>query len=352
MSRDASGRVVFVPKTAPGDRVRVRIIEEEKKYAQGELLEILDSSPVRQKPRCPAFGSCGGCTWQHLPYELQWKTKSSGVQHALSRVKIELPSSFEEHPAERIWEYRNRVQLRGEGSRIGFHAAGSRDLVPVNRCDIARPEINSAWETLREEGSRLPKPYKVEVAVEETGAIRKVWNSRHGAAGFRQIHDDQNAKLRNWIANTITSDPQRVLFDLFGGSGNLSLGLAARFAEIHCVDFSAPSVRPEGVPSHFHFHRAGVGEWLARTRNRVFPCAGRSAILDPPREGLADRFSEIEEAICRMNVDELVAVGCDPDAWARDVSRFIRRSWRLKAVALFDFFPQTPHIESAALLVR
>src|SRR4051812_26561964 len=86
VSRDESGRVIFVPYTAPGDVVRVRITEEKKNYAQGELLEVVEPSSIRQKAPCPVFGRCGGCQWQHLPYELQFRTKLQGVVHALSRV--------------------------------------------------------------------------------------------------------------------------------------------------------------------------------------------------------------------------------------------------------------------------
>src|SRR5690349_20214142 len=106
VARDASGRVIFVPYSAPGDRVRVRITESKKNYAQAELIELLEPSSLRQQPPCPVFGRCGGCQWQHLPYSLQWETKVKGVLHALGRVQVEPPARLEELAAERIWEYR------------------------------------------------------------------------------------------------------------------------------------------------------------------------------------------------------------------------------------------------------
>ena len=76
VARDASGRVIFVPFTAPGDRVRVRVAQAKKQnYANAELLEVVRPAELRQQPVCPVFGQCGGCQWQHLPYSLQWKTK-------------------------------------------------------------------------------------------------------------------------------------------------------------------------------------------------------------------------------------------------------------------------------------
>lgn len=348
VARDEQGRVVFVPYTAPGDLVEVEIVETEKNYAQARLTRVMEPSPDRVVPRCAAFGKCGGCQWQHIPYDLQWKTKVGGVKHALGRVQVELPQgSLDELPAERIWEYRNRVQLRGFREELGFYSSGSNTLVPVDRCEIARPEINRVWGASREEGARLPKPYKVEIDVTEAGEVRKAWNARHAALGFRQVHDAQNEKLRSWVAGALS--PDRVLFDLFGGQGNLSLGLASRMRRIHCVDVTAPDRL--AAPERYRFHRSPVLPWLKKLAASAPSVSdASSAILDPPRIGLGQDFGEIEASLRKLGVSEVVAVGCDPDAWARDVSRFVRRGWKLERVGVLDLFPQTPHVESLAVL--
>jgi 23S rRNA (uracil1939-C5)-methyltransferase len=77
-----------------------------------------------------------------------------------------------------------------------------------------------------------------------------------------------------------------------------------------------------------------------------------AAILDPPREGLAQEFSDIATSVERLGVQELVFVGCDVDSWARDLSKWLRRGWILKRMMLVDLFPQTAHVESVALLLR
>jgi tRNA/tmRNA/rRNA uracil-C5-methylase (TrmA/RlmC/RlmD family) len=345
VARDDTGRVVFVPFTAPGDRVLVKISGSKKNYAQGELVEVLRPSPSRVKPPCPVFGRCGGCQWQHLPYDLQWKTKVAGAGHALARANVAVPA-FEELPAERIWEYRNRVQARGEGDLLGFLEPGSQRLVPVERCWIARPEINAAWAETKREGARRTGRYKVEIEVLPDGAVRKSWNSGHAAGGFRQVHDEQNEKLRGWVGGALTKG--RRLFDLFGGDGNLSLPIAREMTAVECVDTGSPREAPAGAPAGFRFDRSSVLPWLLR-QSVARPT---SVILDPPREGLGDGFAEIASSLERLGADELVAVGCDPDAWARDVSRFLKRGWRLERAAALDLFPQTPHVESLALLRR
>jgi 23S rRNA (uracil1939-C5)-methyltransferase len=362
VARDDSGRVIFVPFTAPGDLVEVEIVEEKKNYAQGRLVSILESSPVRVEPRCPVFARCGGCQWQHLPYELQWKTKAAGAKHALTRTQVEVSASsgaWEEFPAERIWEYRNRVQARGFGEELGFFEAGSNRRVAVDFCPIARPEINARWALIRKQGASRPNPYKVEIEVLEEGQVREVWNAKHAALGFRQIHDEQNEKLKAWVASAIT--PGRPLYDLFGGSGNLSRGLIGKASVIHCVDFGAPTGKPPSAPapadkavplaSSYFYHRSDVSRWISRQALPT-PLMLSSAILDPPREGLGSEFASIAEGLNRLGVVELVAVGCDPDSWARDLSRFQRWGWKVERAAVFDLFPQTPHVESVALLRR
>jgi tRNA/tmRNA/rRNA uracil-C5-methylase (TrmA/RlmC/RlmD family) len=222
--------------------------------------------------------------------------------------------------------------------------------VSVDRCWIARPEINQNLENVRKQGLQLKKPYKVEVEVTLTGSVKYAWNSRHAAGGFRQVHDAQNEKLRNWIVREISSSP--VLYDLFGGWGNLSIPLVDKMSEIHCVDLSTPVEHPPHVPAHLHFHQAPVLEWLQEAVSRIRPEKEKKAvaILDPPREGLAEHFQEIAQALKALGVQEIIAVGCDPDAWARDVGRWIKQGWKLEKVMVIDLFPQTSHIESVGLL--
>ena len=345
MARDPGGRVVFVPFTAPGDRVRVRVLEEDRRYAQAELLEVLVPSPARQIPPCPVFGRCGGCQWQHIPYELQWQTKSKGVLHALERLRIRIPSTPDLLPAERIWNYRNRIQLRGEGAEIGFFAARSHDRVAIQECNVARPEINEVLPSVREEGRTLPRTYKVEVEVLADGSIRKSWNARHAAGGFRQVHDEQNEKLREWVSANIS--PGGRVLDLFGGDGNLGAPVSKKSEVVDCVDLSAPESMSLADFPALKFHRSPVLKWLLRWREKA---KYRSAILDPPRDGLGEDFSETAAALEKMGVQEIIAVGCEPDSWARDLSRWVKRGWQVERLGVLDLFPQTPHVESLAVL--
>ncbi|HEX2997234.1 MAG TPA: TRAM domain-containing protein, partial [Anaerolineales bacterium] len=86
MGRLLDGRAVFVPFGLPGERVRLRLVEEKRGFARGELLEVLDASPYRIDPRCVHFGVCGGCHYQNLPYEEQLLAKAEILRDQLTRL--------------------------------------------------------------------------------------------------------------------------------------------------------------------------------------------------------------------------------------------------------------------------
>ncbi|NDD90867.1 class I SAM-dependent RNA methyltransferase, partial [bacterium] len=239
VARDPDGRVVFVPGTAPGDRVRVKLTHFQKRFVEGELVELLEPSPERVQPRCPVFGRCGGCQWQHLSYERQWKTKVLGALHALARVGLKEVSELprEEFPAQHPWNYRNRIQLRGGPFGLGFYARGSHEVVPIDRCEIAREELNHSLDRFRKEAVSRPGPSKLELEVRESGDLAFAWNAPHAAQGFRQVNDAQNAELQGWVSQRLKGGA--TLLDLYGGSGNLSLPVASRFERVYCVDFGA-----------------------------------------------------------------------------------------------------------------
>lgn len=349
------GRIVFVPLTAPGDRVEVQIFKEDKRYLWADLIRVIQKSPQRIEPKCAVFGKCGGCQWQHLDYETQWKTKASGIVHALNRVGVTPPGPPTELKAEQIWGYRNRIQLRTQGSSIGFYGRASHDLVAAERCEIAREELNQLWPVMRAEAAKRGGENKVEAEVYPDGRTMQTWNARHASQGFRQIHDGQNELLKGWVKEAaLESGKDGVLLDLFGGAGNLSLGLAGQMREIHCVDSGSPEPSA-GDPKGFHFYPSSVLPWLKNRKAMKVPFEQPgpiSAIVDPPRDGLSVHAHEILEALEKIGTTTIIAVGCDPNAWSHDLAKMIKRGWTLERWAVLDLFPQTPHVESLAKLVR
>ena len=103
--------VVFVPFGAPGDVVDVKLDKKKRSYAEGHIVNLTKPSDLRVNPRCSHFTICGGCRWQHLPYEYQLKCKQQQVEDALTRIaKIPLPEITPILGSSQIWEYRNKME--------------------------------------------------------------------------------------------------------------------------------------------------------------------------------------------------------------------------------------------------
>lgn len=150
------GRVVFVPYGLPGETVRVRLTRERKRWAEAELIEVIEPSPERVPPRCEHFGphKCGGCQWQHIAYESQLRFKTAIVRDLLQRI-----GRFKTPPVRdclgdpsNAWMYRNNVQLHvTEHGQIGFVNADSTAVYPIDVCYIQNPVVYDLFQQIKEE---------------------------------------------------------------------------------------------------------------------------------------------------------------------------------------------------------
>src|SRR5215475_187216 len=113
------GRVVFAPFVLPGERILARAEQEKPGMVRARMLEVLEAAPDRVPAPCPVFGVCGGCHYQHAPYEFQLEAKRQILREELRRLgKIEAPEEIELIAAE-PFQYRNRVQLHVDDTRVG-----------------------------------------------------------------------------------------------------------------------------------------------------------------------------------------------------------------------------------------
>jgi 23S rRNA (uracil1939-C5)-methyltransferase len=149
----AAGIVVFAWGPLPTERARVRITLVKAKYAVGDLVELLATSPERSAPFCGVFGVCGGCQVQHLGYAAQLAWKRKVVDSALQRIggireaRVAEPIGMTNPRA-----YRNKMALvvrqGSRGAEFGFYQARSHDVVPIETCPIVAPQLDSTIASL------------------------------------------------------------------------------------------------------------------------------------------------------------------------------------------------------------
>lgn len=171
--------VVFVPFGAPGDRVDIKLEKKKKSYAEGRIAAMRQPSAIRVEPKCSHFTICGGCRWQHLPYEFQLKCKRQQVVDALERIaKVELPEIPSALGSKNIWEYRNKMEYTfsnrcwltfeqlnsGEEfpdrNAAGFHIPGAFDKVlDIDRCYLQDDISNRMRRFVKDYGKAHNLPF-------------------------------------------------------------------------------------------------------------------------------------------------------------------------------------------------
>jgi len=374
------GRAVLSPLVLPGERVRLRGISEKPGMLRARLLEVLEAAPERVAPPCPYFGRCGGCSYQHAPYQMQLELKRGILEDQLQRIgKIATPGEIGIVAGE-PWGYRNRAQLRIAKGALGYLEAQSHKLCPIEECPIVSPAINAAIATLREMQSdkRWPRFMRaIELFTNETEIQLNVLETEHPvakrffewcaerlpglvtgaidyqAAGFdwRVSHGSffqVNRFLMGKLVETALQGAEgRSALDLYAGVGLFSLPLAKRFASVTAVESGA---RASG-DLRFNAERAGLALQVEKTDAEVWleqlEEAPDFVLLDPPRSGIGKR---VVERLGTLRPARLAIVSCDPATLARDLAGLTARGYRIERLTLVDLFPQTYHLETVAHL--
>lgn len=174
------GKAVFIEGALPGETVEYRVHRSRPNYDQGEAVRVLKPSAQRVTPRCRHFGTCGGCSMQHLDPLAQAATKQRVLEDALwhvGKVRAEIIYSAIQGPA---WGYRHRARLgvrlvpKKGGVLIGFHERRSSYIADMQSCDVLPPHVSALVPALKvliaglSIADRLPQ---VEIAVSDTATV-------------------------------------------------------------------------------------------------------------------------------------------------------------------------------------
>ncbi|HZP00820.1 MAG TPA: 23S rRNA (uracil(1939)-C(5))-methyltransferase RlmD [Terriglobia bacterium] len=397
------GQTVMVPLALPGERVKVQPIRKAKGVVRARLLDVLDAAPERVTAPCPYFGRCGGCQYQHLPPELQATTKREILREILRRLGgIDWHSEIIIHSAPPT-NYRNQVQLkvrcRASGEvKLGFFEAGSHDFCPIENCLLLSPRLNQLLGRLLESTSfaqisgcqeielladdrdehvavtlrgqfaipateslakRLLRelPEVRRVAIEHGRAFRVLGNPHFEYAidGFRyRISPGSFFQVSRFLLkellSAVTNDVRgNLVLDLYAGVGLFTLPLAKRFDQavgVEVNESSTADLRANADAHGFRNIRAICGTSFDFLR-RFAQVEPDLLILDPPRGGVDLGSLRL---LAGLHPRQIRYVSCSPPTLARDLRFLVARGYRLNSVELFDFFPQTYHIETLAKL--
>jgi len=361
VGRDETGRVTFVPRTAPGDRVRVRIIKQTKTFARAELVEVLTPSPARVEPPCRHFTEgCGGCDWMHVSRAEQLAAKQAIVAGALRKLEGLTVHPIADPAPPLGWRRRARFHVGGDA--VGLYQLGTNRIVPIDSCPQLDPRLDAAYQktvalTPPSGELALMVSEKGDIALATTrpwrlalGLVESDWLSGVVSAGvmvgepvielepglwgspweFAQASAAGNAALIARVHEAIGPGPGKLL-ELFAGNGNLTRGLLAAGWSVTATD----GVKPPKPPTPDYLD-GEVTDVLRRLRGSF-----DVVVLDPPRAGAADSI----EHIVRLSPRTIAYVSCDPATLARDAVKLAESGYRATDAWPIDLMPQTSHVE-------
>jgi len=409
------GKVWFVEGALPGETVLVKPTRGKRSYSLGIAQELLERSPTRVDPRCPAFGVCGGCALQHIDYGHQIKFKRATVIEALDRVGVAPPSDVCEISAA-PWSYRRRARLgvrlvpKKGGVLVGFRERNKSFITPLPTCSVIHESVDRVLPKLPALIEQLSIPDRIpqiEIAVGENATalvfrhlsaltdhdvsrLREFGAQEHvlvylqakgpdtaipvssedvpvlfytlkkfdlkicfSVTDFIQVNAEVNERIVELVTDWLNPGNRDRVLDLFCGLGNFSLALSRQSGEV---------VGIEGEPALVEQARKNaVVNQIANTKFEVLDLFGESiADWQPGRYShvLVDppRSGAIEAlrvANAHIRPRKIAYVSCNPATFARD-ARYLTGSgsYHLTRLGVVDMFPHTSHVETAALFVR
>lgn len=360
-----AGRPVFIDRACPGDVLAAQVYEDHGDWARAAILECTAPSPHRVEPACPVYEACGGCSLQHIAYDTQLAEKEQILRTAFTHigaVSALPPIAVRGSPP---FGCRNRVQFHADragsgGIRLGFKARNSGALVEGSACLVSDPLIRRAAAEKR----LRPPPEKDRFTVyargsmllseggQERGAVPILNRTLLMEAGlfFQSNAVMLEALIQDLCAVAAGLDASAPAADLYCGVGTFAAFLPFErmdLVELHpeAVRLARENTRHKAAGSAYRCIAQSIDAWA---RGSPLPAYG-FAVLDPPRRGLSP---VLRKRLARAAIPCLAYVSCDPATLARDTKELLAAGYGLRSLTLYDFYPQTPHIESLAVFTH
>ncbi len=383
------GRVIFVPGTAAGETVRVRIAQVKPRFARAHLLGVVDAAPDRAPPCCRVEDrgtgetvQIPGCVYDHLVYAAELRAKQEQLDGFLGRLTRDAPVVFlPPVAAPAPLHYRNKIVLHtdADGARLGYRLEPSHRILDLEACPLACDAINAALSALRASGAMSTLSGNTDVTFRYTRRDGAVWWTDDRASadappddlteespagplrvprdGFYQVHPAVGDALVRTAALWFSEAPHcSDLLDLYCGVGVFGFacmakggtrltGVESGRAAIAAARLNAKAL---GIPAAFHCRTLGRGG--LRFADYVTDARHTAVVADPPRDGMD---ASVVRAFAESGVARLFYVSCDPATLARDLAVLLAPGeFRIVRAQLFDMFPRTAHFETLVELAR
>jgi len=385
-------RVIFVAYALPGERVRVQIVENHKRWARARLLEVIEPSPHRVQPSCPWFGpaGCGGCQWQHIERPAQLDYKARILREQLQRLGgLKKPKVQKTRSAGQPWRYRTQMLFYNGGETLGLRKPGSYDVQPIDSCLLLHPDLealfqdfNVAWDglrsadlsislstgekmvalrTRRDEAPSIEVDFPLSIVLERSdGSIQPLVGNpwyfeniaghtyRFGPGARRPYNIPATELIIDQVRSYLRAGPGQALMDVYSGQGLFTLGLAESVSLVIGVEEN-PYAMENAAFSCSHLDNVILHEGPPDKVLRKLKDPIQLAVVSPPDTGLGHR---IAQNLARLGARRLVYVADNPATLARDLAQLHAANYHFVEATAIDTAPQTYYFTTVALFTR
>ena len=379
-----NNKVIFIRNTNIGDKVKVKITKENKKYLEGEVVAYLNNNN-KDNIQCPYYFQCGGCHISMMSYEEQLKFKKEKVENILNKY-ANINKEVDIIPSSSPYHYRNKVTYHVQNSQLGFYQEQSNKLIPITDCLLSLPKINKVANIIGE-NINLSKVTKVvikehdnNIMVNFEGSIDKqevinvlskkvttIINNNKVVYGegyllqtidnfkfkvswtsFFQVNIDVMQKLYHTILKLSNITKEDKVIDLYCGTGTIGIYLSNYCQEVLGIEINKQAI--DDANTNKKLNNINNIKFISGDVKDVinFNYQANIIIVDPPRKGL-DSYTL--DTLLKIEPKTIIYVSCDPITLARDLNK-LKEKYNIKEVTAFDMFPETYHVESVVLLQR
>ena len=410
------GKVVFIDEALPGEEVEFIYTDSRKDYAEGKVVALLSQAPERVAARCPHYGVCGGCSFQHVEETAQIRIKQGLLEEQFKRIGKLAIAEFWPPLTGPHWGYRRKARMgvkyvaKKDRVLVGFREKRHPYLAEIDSCIVMHESVGLRLLALGEMVAQLSireKIPQIEVAIGDDAcvlafrvlepptaddqAVMRAFAHEYGVsvclqakgpdtivpldgepemiptyslpdhgitfkfrpAMFTQVNYDINRQMINRVLATLNLSRQDTVLDLFCGLGNFTLPMAKYAGHVVGIEGDQPLVNHAKANALFN----GIENVEFYAADLSKDIAGEAWAQQKFTKILLDPSragaAEVLPLLKIWQPEQIVYVSCNPSTLARDAGILVNElGYNLVKAGVMDMFPQTGHVESMALFQR
>ena len=368
-------KIVFVPKSIPGDICNIDIYKSHKKYDKGRLREIITASNSRIDARCPYYNECGGCNISNLSYDNQLSFKVNKVKNIFKKyLNTDIEPRIIESTDE--YHYRNKITYH-VNNEVGL-VSEFDNVLNIDNCLLVSNKVNKLYNEIKNMDLSKVKSFtirecdnglilliagkmKVDKLKERCLSIymdnKCVYHKDNGYItigdikykispdSFFQVNTSNIARLYDEIIRYADFNKENRVIDLYSGVGSISLYIAKYVKSVLGIEIVAAAV--SDARENAKLNSISNAKFIDGDVSKLIDdnLIGDILIVDPPRIGLDRHTISVIDA---KKIKKIIYVSCNPMTLVRDIN--LLTNYKLSSISVIDMFPQTHHVESIVLL--